>query len=168
MKTTKTTSTQKRTVQDATRSVMFRITKENIANACPRDPETCVVAQALSATLGDLIEGWQVGARITKLYMKGGVEVRYATPSALTQSIRAYDVTEEWKLPVGEYELLPPPPSERIGYVAPPHKRNIKRKLDPNRGRGHNPRLSSTRTLPKAGTIPVDYSQRNRSKVKAA
>ncbi len=155
----------KRKVVDAEKPWQIRVTEEDIAKACPKNPEMCVVALAIESMLGPFsvagFEGMAVGTRITKVYLSGH-EIRFATPHELTDSIRVFDQIGEWKLPPREYTLLPLPPSLRLDYEPPPEKKNIKRKLDPNRGTNHRARMSAGRTLNKAGSVPLDYAKRKK------
>jgi hypothetical protein len=160
-------ATKKRTrrqVIDAPVDMPVRITKRHIERAVCGDPQYCVIAQALREALSvnvatGTLEKVEVGSRITKVYVTNK-EIRYATPPAFTQSIRVFDVTGQWELPSGEYALIAPPKSLRLGYKPPPHKQGKKRNLDPSRMSNHRPRLSTTRTVTRAGAYTKSAAQR--------
>lgn len=122
----------KRTVKDATRPITFTIDRSHAKAATCRDPEACVIARALSATFGDLFQGVHVGATVTKVFNEGRV-IRYATPSSLRKGLLHFDETGEWDLPDGEYKLLPPSPTMRLGARPNRWKRVHEKKTSPGR-----------------------------------
>ena len=101
-------------IVDATMPLKFEITKKHVAQAKCKDPKQCVIAQAMRAALGDYIQEFEVGARITKVTFAGRV-VRYETPAALRLALRHFDQTGHWDLPEGSYALRKPSKGKRLG-----------------------------------------------------
>ena len=98
---------KKRKAVDATKSLSFSITKEHVKRAKCKDPEKCVIAQALQdSAIGVVFDGFHVGATIVKL-VTGDKVVRYSTPAKLARALKRFDKTKKWGLPVGEYKLNP-------------------------------------------------------------
>lgn len=109
------TSTDKRrTPKDATIPVTCKITRAHVAVAKCGKPADCVVAQALRATFGDLLQAAEVGTSITKIITPTEI-IRYGTPAILRSAIRTYDKTGNWNLGVGEFTLLVPAPTSKLG-----------------------------------------------------
>lgn len=107
-------SNKQRVVKDATRSITVRITPQHVRLAKCGDPAECVIAQALTAALGDMLEGVQVGSTIIKVYVPGKV-LRYTTPAAVRRAIPVFDKTGQWSLPPGEYTLSVPSTTAKLG-----------------------------------------------------
>jgi hypothetical protein len=99
---------------DATDPLPFVITTEHIKNAKCKDPTKCVIAQALGARFGQFFLGMEVGMTITKIQTPGMV-TRFATPSKLRRQMLVFDKTGQWDLPPGEYTLLPPTGTKKLG-----------------------------------------------------
>lgn len=94
-------------VRNADRPLTFRITEDHVAIAECRNPEKCVIAQALyDSAIGQIAEEFQVGSTCTKI-VTGQVIIRYTTPNKLRLALRTFDKTELWHLPPGEYTLNP-------------------------------------------------------------
>lgn len=104
----------RREIKDAKKPLTFKISPKHVVVAKCGDPNNCVVAQAINDALGDYFDGVEVGSSVTKVFSPGKV-VRYATPNKLKRAIPHFDITKQWDLPPGEYSLLPPPASMRIG-----------------------------------------------------
>jgi hypothetical protein len=107
-------TTTKRKVKDATKTLTFRITYSHVARAKCSNPNECVVAQGLKDLFGDLFEEVYVGGSIIKLVTKTEV-IRYATPKALREALIAFDEKKGWRLPPGEYTIRPPYRTNRLG-----------------------------------------------------
>lgn len=101
-------------VVDATRKLAFAITAASIKQARCKDPGNCVVALAVRNALGDMFDGIEVGSSIIKVYCPGRI-IRYGTPKVLRDQIPEFDRTGKWSLPVGQYILMPPAPSMKLG-----------------------------------------------------
>lgn len=101
-------------VVDATRPLVFRITAKHIAAAKCKDPQQCVTAQALRDALGDHLEQFEVGGRITKVWTTDKI-VRYETPAALRLALIEFDKTGRWNLPLGTYQVRKPAKGRRLG-----------------------------------------------------
>lgn len=82
----------------------FNILSEHVKNAVCKDKNKCVIVQALSAT-GKVLSA-EVGASITTIVTRRGVE-RYQTPKVLRDGLSNFDLTGQWDLPEGRYELMP-------------------------------------------------------------
>ena len=98
---------EQRTVKNATHPLTLFISPAHEERAKCKDPAQCVIAQALAdSPLGEVCEGFQVGARCTKV-ITSDLIVRYRTPYKLANALRTFDLTGEWGLPPGEYTLMP-------------------------------------------------------------
>jgi hypothetical protein len=94
----------------------FEVKAEDIKIAKCGNPEECVVARALRRAGHGLITGFEVGSKVTHVYLDGGRQVVcYGTSSPLSQSLRAFDKTGQWPLDPGTYWLLPYPNQYRPG-----------------------------------------------------
>lgn len=111
--------------RDAKRAMTFWITKKHVAAAVCKDPEKCVIAQALQAAFPDYIKTVYVGPSIVKLIMLDDTAVRYATPKPLKLALKKFDQLGGWDLAPGRYKLLPPAPSARLGAHAPRPRGNL-------------------------------------------
>ena len=111
----------KRKVVNATKKLILSITEENVKQAKCSDPNQCVIAQALHNHFGPVVEGFQVGASITKV-ITGDKLIRYTTSAKLRNALITFDKTKHWKLPPGEYNLNP----MHAGYVS--HRWDKKKK----------------------------------------
>ena len=105
-------------VEDATRRFVFEITKEDVKNAVPRNPERCVIRQAIHHTLPMITEIW-VGASVTVLTVRETktdefVKYRYGTPHILNVALNQFDQTGDWGLPPGIYYLGKIEPARRL------------------------------------------------------
>lgn len=105
--TTKVKTDLRRVVVNADQALTLKITAENIAKAKCKDPEQCVIAQAIySSPLGMVATLAHVGASTAKIVCSDRV-IRYKTPAKLAKALSVFDKTGLWHLPVGEYTLLP-------------------------------------------------------------
>jgi hypothetical protein len=96
------------TSADANVPLTITITPEHVARAKCNDPAQCVVAQALMDHFGGMVDGFECGSNITKIYSIGGkICTRYSTGSALRRSLVNFDKTKKWDLPPGVYQLNP-------------------------------------------------------------
>ena len=102
-------------VRDASRQLVFHITKKHVKIAKCGDPKECVIAQAVRDALPDHVRELHVGAKITKIVDIAGHVIRYRTPVVLATALRRFDLKKGWLLPDGEYRLTPPSPSHRLG-----------------------------------------------------
>jgi hypothetical protein len=105
---------KKVTTKDATKPLIFIISKDNIEAGECKNPNECVIAKAIQKTLGDFCDQIEVGCSITKL-ITGNTVVRYATPNNLRKAVKSFDLTGEWSLPPGEFKLLPPSKTAKLG-----------------------------------------------------
>jgi len=97
----------RRKVVNATQALTLIITQDNINKAKCKDPEQCVIAQAIySFPLGMVASIAHIGASTSKIVCADRV-IRYKTPAKLAKALAVFDKTELWHLPVGEYSLLP-------------------------------------------------------------
>ncbi len=96
-------------IVNATKPLRFEITKASIKAAKCKDPGQCVIAQGLREALPEgLIDGFQVGAKITKIFSREGqVITRYSTPKLLAAALKYFDLTGRWSLEPGVYTLRP-------------------------------------------------------------
>lgn len=92
----------------------FRVEQCNIKNGKPGSKNLCVLADALKDTFGETVQGFEVGTKITKIYVAGQV-TKYRTPTSLQKTLRLFDKTGRWNLPVGQYYLEPYPKSASKG-----------------------------------------------------
>ena len=140
-------------VKDATRPLEFRITNEQVKIARQGDPQHCVVAEGLSACLGDYFDGVEVGAAFTKVYT-GDKVTRYRTPKALRKAIPVFDRTGKWLLPPGTYRLLTVDPAHKLGHKK---KKSKPKKKVPVAGKAaFNGRPLPTRRVRRASEVTVE------------
>ncbi len=144
---------KRRFAKDATKSLTFKITSAHCEIAKCGDPNQCVVAQAMLDAFGDMLEGVEVGTTITKIYFPGQ-EIRYSTSSKLRRAIPIFDKTGQWMLPEGEYTLLPPSKSNKLGARPSRWKRVSKKKSKPGRDMFKS-RAIPTRRVKKSSGIQV-------------
>lgn len=138
---------KKLTAQDATKPLTFKIAAAHVNGAQCKDPNNCVVAQAVRAALGDFFESIEVGITVTKIYTNGRI-LRYATPHALRRAIPIFDETKRWELPHGEYTLNTVPPQAKLGARGNRWGRKSKTKTAPGKD-VMKPRKLPTRTVSK-------------------
>ena len=108
------TTDKRRKVIDADQALTLKITGAHVKRAKCGDARMCVIAQALQDHFGPMVDGFQVGSNITKVY-SGDRIIRYSTPGKLARSLRLFDQTRQWHLPPGEYTLKPLAASYRRG-----------------------------------------------------
>ncbi len=96
----------KRTIVNANTPLILNINKEHVAKAKCKDPSSCVVAQALMEHFGPAVDGFQVGASMTKVCMDTRI-IRYSTGQALRKALIEFDRTGKWNLSPGRYSLRP-------------------------------------------------------------
>jgi hypothetical protein len=106
-----------RPLLDATRKLTFTVTQEDIDNADPRKPQSCVVARGINRSIPVEVS-IDVGTRIVHLTFPDRT-LRYATPELLSHAVRNFDKNFKWDLPPGVYELNVLPPSLKLGYKKP-------------------------------------------------
>jgi hypothetical protein len=100
----------------ATAILEFQITDQDIKNAKCKDPNACVIAQAVRRQFGDFFEEVHVGARITKIVSSDRV-VAYGTSETLAKGLRIFDLTGDWRLTPGYYRLNPVAPSDQRHHL---------------------------------------------------
>lgn len=89
-------------IVDATKPIIVKITKRDIAKAKRRAPDCCVAAQALIRSFG------KAKVHLTRTYVKKGNKwLRFQTSIHLKHEIIAYDRGGQFA--TGEYALLPMP-----------------------------------------------------------
>jgi hypothetical protein len=124
---------KRREVIDADEGLTLKVTPAHVKRAKCGDPGQCVVAQALRDHFGPMVDGFQVGSNITKVY-SGDRIIRYSTPGKLARSLRLFDRTRQWHLPPGEYTLKPLAVSYRRGARWEKMRRTGTRPQDKFRG----------------------------------
>jgi hypothetical protein len=135
---------------DASKPLCFKIKEDHVVVARCSDPSKCVIAQALNDALGDFFEGVEVGMTVVKIYT-AGKETRYSTPNKLRRAIPVFDKTGQWNLPPGEYTLLPPSPTVRLGARPGRWKVKHKKKTKPGRDMFRG-RALPTRRISRSGS----------------
>jgi hypothetical protein len=94
-KTPKTASGMK--IVNAQRPITFKVTDAAIKIAKCKDPEHCVIAEALRDHFGDLFEAVHVGSNVTKVFLSDRI-IRFSTPGAIKKAIPIFDKTGLWPL----------------------------------------------------------------------
>jgi len=96
------------TMIEANKPLYIEVTPEHVLNAKPCNGGECVIAQALMAHFGGMVDGFRVGSNITKVFSIGGKTcTRYSTSGPLADALRQFDRTGQWGLKPGMYTLLP-------------------------------------------------------------
>jgi hypothetical protein len=124
-------------VRDAATKLAFEITHDDVASpaAVRKNPAKCIIAQGIRHSLPQVVDAY-VCASVTVLTMvRDGkkIKVRYKTPTALRKGLNNWDVGMDWKLPLGEYSLLPCASSVKSSVAASRSKPRAKRPRDSGR-----------------------------------
>jgi hypothetical protein len=90
---------------NAQRPISFEVTDEAIKIAKCKDPEHCVIAEALREHFGDLFEAVHVGSNVTKVFLSDRI-IRFSTPKAIKKAIPIFDRTGRWPLEKDETYTL--------------------------------------------------------------
>lgn len=115
--------------EDATRPLRFEVTDEHVREAKPRDPCNCVLAKALCDAQPTAVAA-SVGVCITKIMFDNGRVLRYYTPALLKKSLRNFDATGKWDLPVGFYHFGKPGGNAKLmKNMTPEQKEKAKRRF---------------------------------------
>jgi len=111
-----------KTIVDAKRPMIVRISKADIAGSAKKNPAMCAAARAL------VREGTCTKARVhlSRVYLlQGDKWVKYATPNSIAREITAFDRGGSFE--PGDYKLIPVTPSQREGARAK-HANNTDKK----------------------------------------
>ncbi len=103
-----------RIIKDSQLPLFFDIKPAHVKKAKCKDPEHCVIAEAMRDAFGFQFESVLVGASITKIIMPHMV-MRFATPKVLREALKVFDNTGKWNLPPGTHALQPPTPTMQLG-----------------------------------------------------
>jgi len=103
----------KKTVKNASRSVVIQVTDEDITNGVRCSKNECVLALAWKnhpAFSGNDFK-IEIGRNITKFHKTNEI-LRFATPKEMRKQLKEWDKGGQWILPPGTYEfgVLPEPP----------------------------------------------------------
>ena len=92
--------------ENATIAMRITILPEHVKKAKCGDPANCVIAQALLATFGDLLNHCEIGSKVMRIITDTKV-IRYSMTNQLSRALIIFDKTGQWGLPPGDYWLLP-------------------------------------------------------------
>lgn len=96
---------------EATSPLIIEVTKEDVFNAKPENPNACAIACSVRRTYGDVHVG-RTRAMILRA-VKGQIfAFWYVLAKKAQKSVASFDDTG--KFPPGTYKLLPPPPSQKL------------------------------------------------------
>lgn len=117
-------------VFDAKRGMKLIVNKNDVDKADIKEPKDCAVARACRRKL----HAKEVRVHLSRIYVKTneGSWTRYFTPRAMRSEIIAFD--RGGKFEAGEYHLLPPHPSNRLGKNKSrgPHLKKGKKRTKPH------------------------------------
>lgn len=143
---------------DATEPLLLRVTKRDTDGAEPANPYNCALARACKRQHGAKAAAVMLSiAYVDVGDGKGHREARrYVVSRGLTAAQEEFDLLGSF--PLGVYELLPPPPSRRLGYQPGPRKA-------PTQGKRLEPKDKKPRKKPlrfhgvRNGTSMVHFSR---------
>jgi len=102
---------------DSDKIVEVTVNRKDCKTGKKKDPNECAMARAFKREMH--VNGAIIG--LTNSYLiKGDKAIRFATPESVKREIISFDRHQDFN--PGEYILVPPPPSKRLGTKK--HKRS--------------------------------------------